>query len=1184
MPRFTHLHVHSEYSLLDGAMRVDRILEQTAKLGMGAVALTDHGNMCGAVEFYRKARKAGIKAIVGIESYIAAASRFDKSGKIGQDSAHLTLLASNEQGYRNLIVLSTLSQTEGYYYKPRIDRDLLKEHHDGLIVLSGCLKGDIAQLLLKGRDAQAEELASWYRDLLGPGNYYLEIMDHGIDEQKKINPKLVALSKKTGIPLVATNDAHYLRREDSEVHEVLLCIQTKTTMDNPDRMRLTGNNFYLKSPQEMAELFAEIPEAVTNSGIIADRCGLELKFADDAGGKPIFPPFPVPAEYGSADDYLAHLAEEGARMRYGTPSAEVRERMEHELRIIRELTFSTYFLIVWDIIKYSKGQGIMVGPGRGSAAGSLVSYLLGITDVDPLKYGLIFERFLNPGRHEPPDIDMDFRDDRRGRVVEYVRNKYGVANVAQIGTVSRMHSRAVMRDAGRAMGIPYGEVDKLAKLVPNLAKADGTKAELKDAMNVPEFKQALAGKPQYQRLFEVAISLEGLARHASTHAAGVVIVPGGLAKHVPLLRITGGTDRDEEIHVTQYDMNDLKNLGLVKMDLLGLSTLTVLDECRELVEETRGVKVDYLKIPLEDQKTYELFAEGRTEGIFQFESQGMKDNLRKLKPDRLEDLVVMNALYRPGSIDRIDEYIKRHRGEKWPAEDPKLEEVLKDTFGIIVYQEQVQRIAHVIGGFSMEKADDFRRSMGKKNKVIMDAQQAPFVEGAKKNGFTDGKAQEIFEFLRKFAGYGFNKSHSTAYALLGYWTAYMKSHFPVEFMAALLTSEMNRQDKISEYVGECRKMKVKILPPDVNSSGIYFTVEGKAGGGNGSGQAIRFGLAAVKNVGEGAVGSIVAQREKSGPFKSLFDFCERVEGQAVNKKFMESLIKCGAFDSIGGKREQLLLNLDQAMTRGARRQEQKRAGQEDLFGVGGSDDAFSGALPSVEETPERTRLSYEKELLGCYISGHPLAEFEDEIAQLGLDNLQPEILGSLPVSSPLRVAGVVTQLKEGQTKDKKKPFARFTIEDLEGSIECIAWQEVLGKCRECLKVGAVLLVNGTVDKQGDRPTLISREISKLEDAPAKMVKTVHLVVNAVGSDEALLGSVRQVSSMSPGDAGVIIHVRTMHSGTVILEAHPSMNVKPTRELLGQLKALLGEENVRMSPSKSMEIAPARNGQNAKVAV
>ncbi|MEK7476666.1 MAG: DNA polymerase III subunit alpha [Candidatus Coatesbacteria bacterium] len=1200
--RFVHLHVHSEYSLLDGANRikledhhrrefdeavkqkravaVKPLLHQVRSLGMSAAALTDHGNMCGSLEFYREARREGLKAILGMEAYVAPGSRLEKTG--GEDSPkwHLTLLAQNETGLRNLTILSSLGHEEGFYYRPRIDRELLAKHHDGLIALSGCLSGEVATHLLKHRAAEAAATAAWYKELLGPDRYFIELMDHGLADEKLATRGLVEIAGKLGLGTVATNDAHYLERADALAHEVLLCIQTAKTMDATDRMRLPTPEFYLKSPQEMAALFAEIPDAVTRSWEIAERCGLELVFADDKGGKLKFPPFEIPEGYPHADAYLQDLCLRGAQRRYGgTVPGEVAERLAHELDVIRFKGFSTYFLIVWDIVRTAKERGILVGPGRGSAAGSLTAYVLGITDLDPLKYDLIFERMLNPERAEPPDIDIDFPDNRREEVVAYVREKYGPENVAQIVTFARMNARAVVRDVGRAMAFPFGEMDRLAKLIPG-----GPKATLAAGLETEEVKGMLGQREDYRRLLEAARALEGLARHASTHAAGVVIAPpaeagdgGGLRRFAPLLRLEGG---DGPL-VTQYDMDGIKHLGLIKIDLLGLKTLTVLDETRRLVLETRGETIDYLQVPLDDPDTFALFAEARTDGIFQFESSGMRDAMRKMHPDRLEDLIALNALYRPGPMEQIDTYIRRRSGQEAPEYDvPELEPILKDTFGIVVYQEQVIRIVHELAGYSMGKADEFRRSMGKKKAEIMAREEKTFIEGDKEKGIPGAlargiprdKAERIYEFVEKFAGYGFNRSHSAAYALLAYWTAWLKTHHPVEFMAALLTSEIGNFDKVAEYVSECRKLKLPVLAPDVNTSGSFFSVERVPVEGNGGTKAaVRFGLAAVKNVGESATALMVKARETGGPFASLYDFCERMDLGMVNRKVLESLIKCGAFDSLGGRREQLLAILGQALERGSRKQDDRKRGQESLFGADTAEADIP--LPQVDETIERNRLSYEKELLGCYVSGHPLAEYEPEIAQLSTISLSPAKIEAAGANGLLKIAGVVTHVKHGLTK-KKEPYARYQIEDLEGSIEALAWPEVIKRSGKMLANGALLLVTGTLQRQAEgRPTLITKELMPLAEAQVRLTRGVHLHLSTVGMGEEVLRTIREVASMSPGEAALYLHLATLHHGEAVLEANPSLRVRPTRELVGQLRALLGDENVRLS-DKPYTPAPA----------
>ena len=942
-------------------------------------------------------------------------------------------------------------------------------------------------------------------------------------------------------------------------------------------MRFQTTEFYLKSPAEMAELFAEIPDAVERSWEIAERCGIELVFADDKGGKLNFPGYPIPADAGGAPAYLRRICEEGVVRRYGTPSPEVRERLDHEMEVIDHLGFVTYFLIVWDIVRNAKERGILVGPGRGSAAGSLVSYVLGITDLDPLKYGLIFERFLNPGRKDPPDIDIDFPDDRRGEVVEYVMEKYGARNVSQIGTFSRMNARAVVRDVGRVMGMSYGEVDRLAKLIPTGPQPGGSSPHtLASGMETPEVKAALSGHEPYRKLCEVALSLEGLARHVSTHAAGIVIAPpvaegeeGGLRAFVPMLRL------EDDEYVTQYDMDGVKYLGLLKIDLLGLATLTVLDGTRKLVKETRGVDLDFNAIPLDDGPTYAMFAEGRTDGIFQFESSGMRDALRKLHPDRLEDLIALNALYRPGPMEQIDPFIKRSRGnEKTVYEVPELEPILKTTHGVIVYQEQVLQVVHQLAGYTLGEADDFRRSMGKKVRELMERQEEMFVTRAKAKGITQAKAEKLFEFLEKFAGYGFNRSHSAAYALLAYWTAYLKTHFTVEFMAALLTSETGSHDKVSEYVGECRKLGLKVNGPDVNRSLADFSVEPVAAGGSGP-AGVRFGLAAIKNVGESASNTVVRARSEGGPFGSLYDFCGRMSSGVVNRKVMECLIRAGAFDSLEPRRERLMAELAHAIERGARNQEDRQKGQESLFGA--SEMPAARPLPDADQTPELNRLADEKELLGCYVTGHPLAEYADDIGLFASHALKSSVLADLSAGTAMRVAGIVSRFKTGQTKQKKETYARFRLEDLDGSIEVMAWPNVLKKDGSCLHNGAIVLLSGRLEKGDERPPqLIANDAMFLEEAPVRLTKAVHLKISAAGADEELLKSVQKVAGGSPGDAALVLHFATLHHGEAVLEAGPSFRIRPTRELLSHLKALLGEDRVTLAGTAPNGELPARH--------
>ncbi len=940
-------------------------------------------------------------------------------------------------------------------------------------------------------------------------------------------------------------------------------------------VRKAAERAYKMAGVTAAEIqFAELPGAVEKSWEIAEQCGLELVFADDKGGRLHFPDYPLPPGFTSADEFLRHSCEEGAKKHYGELSDQVTRRLDHELQVIRQKGFATYFLIVADVVRYAKESGILVGPGRGSAAGSLASFVLGITELDPLRYGLIFERFLNPGREEPPDIDIDFPDNRREEVVGYVKRRYGAENVAQIVTFARMNARAVVRDVGRVMGLPYGEMDRLAKMIQG-----GPASTLAQGLETQEVKAAIESNRRLADLLTVARSLEGGARHASKHAAGIVIAPSesskGLRDFVPLLRLEEGQ------FVTQFDMDGIKYLGLLKIDLLGLRTLTVLDETRRLVKRTRERDIDYRKLPLDDPQTYSVFSEGRTDGIFQFESSGMRDALRKLKPDRLEDLIALNALYRPGPMEQIDLFIRRHRGVEPPAYFvPELEPILKETYGIVVYQEQVLRIVNELAGYDMGKADDFRRSMGKKRADIMVREQNNFVEGAARKGIPKEKAGTIFEFLEKFAGYGFNRSHSAAYALLAYRTAYLKTHYPIEFMAALLTSELGDQDKIAEYAGECRKLKLIVLPPDINRSQAHFSVEaagprpgnGKGGGGDGKpgAQAIRFGLAAVRNVGVAAAQNMIRIREQGGDFRSIFDFCERVDSTVVNRKAAESLVKCGAFDSLG-RREQLLAVLGQAVGRGSRRQDESQSGQESLFSA--AEVEAAQVLPEVGETLEHSYLSYEKEILGCYVSGHPLAEYEQEVLQFSTQSLKPEKLDLAAAGARIRVAGIAGRVKRGLTK-KKETFARFQLEDLEGTIEALAWPDVLKSSGECLANGAILMATGHLQKPDEsRPTLIVREMMPLEEAQVRLTREVHLKVNTVGTDESVLVSIKEVAALSPGSASLFLHFRTLHHGDAVLEASPSFKVKPTRELISQFKAILGDDAVSLSETGYVSASP-----------
>ncbi|MGD9125417.1 MAG: DNA polymerase III subunit alpha, partial [Desulfarculaceae bacterium] len=916
---FVHLHTHTAYSLLDGAIRLDDLVYRTKELGMDSVAITDHGNMFGAVNFFLKAQKAGIRPVIGCEVYVAPGDRRDKEHRPGQEVAHhLVLLAKDLSGYQNLVRLVSAGYMEGFYYKPRIDHQLLKEHHEGLIALSACLHGKIPSLLLAGKEDRAAKAAEELATIMGENNFFLELQDAGLPEQKKVNPGLVEIAGKLGLGLVASNDCHYLRREDHEAHDALLCIQTGKTISDRDRMRLSGE-LYFKSPQEMKELFGDIEGALDNTGEIARRCEIELPL-----GQLRFPRFPL--ENGeTAEERLRQDARQGLDRRYQSwerrgisfDRDKYESRMAYELDILCQMGFAGYFLVVADFINWAKNKNIPVGPGRGSAAGSIVAYALRITDLDPLRYGLIFERFLNVERKSMPDIDVDFCMDRRGEVLDYVSDRYGKLNVAQIITFGSMQARAVIRDVGRVLDMPYNEVDQIAKLVPAVLGINLEQALEKE----PRLVERMKSDPQVNKLVEIARALEGLPRHASTHAAGVVIGDVPLSEVVPLYK----GPKDET--VTQFDMKCVEKAGLIKFDFLGLRTLTVLNLAVEMVREGGNPDFSLEDIDLEDKETYKLLSRGDTTGVFQLESSGMKELLAKMRPETFEDVIALVALYRPGPLESgmVDDFVARKHGEKKVSYLlSQLEPVLKETNGVIVYQEQVQEIAGLLAGYSLGEGDILRRAMGKKVPEVMEAQRERFMAGAKENGVDKKKAAEIFDLMAKFAGYGFNKSHSAAYGLIAFQTAYMKTHYPLEFMAALLTSEMNNSDKVMLHIAECRERGLTVLPPDINLSGRNFTV---------SEDAIRFGLAAVKNVGLGAVDVILETREQGGRFSSLFDFCERVSLRKVNRRVLESLIKCGAFDSTGAERSQLMAVLDEAMDIGQKLGRDREGGQVNMFGA-----------------------------------------------------------------------------------------------------------------------------------------------------------------------------------------------------------------------------------------------------------
>src|SRR3984893_2212129 len=1056
MPRdsFVHLHLHTEYSLLDGAIRMKELMKKAQEFKMPAVAVTDHGNLFGAIEFYQEAINAGVKPIIGCEAYIAPRSHKDRSISSRESTYHFTLLARDGTGYHNLIKLISTAHLDGFHYSARIDKELLAQHCAGLIGLSGCLAGEVNSAIQANRIDMAKQAAAEYRDILGSENFFIEMHDHGMAEQRICNRALPSIAKDLGVGLVAANDVHFLRRRDHDAHDVMLCIGTGKMVSDQDRMRYKPE-LYFKSPEEMREVFKDFPEAITNTLEIAERCNLEIEF-----GKSKYPEYPAPNGV-SRKAYLRDLCERGLQQRYANREIDnqLRERLEYELGVLEKTGFVSYILIVWDFIHFAKQRGIPVGPGRGSAAGSLVAYVLGITDIDPLQYGLIFERFLNPDRISPPDIDVDFCEARRGEVLEYVRQKYGERRVAQIITFGKLKAKSVVRDVGRVMGLPYAAADRIAKMIPNELNITLDSAAEKNS----ELKRAILTEPQTKQLFEYGKILEGLSRNAGVHAAGVVIADRDLTDYIPLCRDVKGNDV-----ISQYPMGPLNDLGLLKMDFLGLKTLTVIEDTLALIHK-RKPDFSLKTIPLDDAATCALFNRGETIGLFQMESGGMTSVARQFEVSGINDIIALIALYRPGPMELIGDYIKRKKGlTKIRYEHPLLEEICADTFGVMIYQEQVMAAASKLGGYSLAQADLLRRAMGKKDKEKMAKERKNFVEGcARTNKIPEKKANAIFDLLEKFAGYGFNKSHSAAYGVISYQTAYLKAHYPVEFMAGLLSNEINNTEKISVFVGECKRMGISILPPDINKSGLKFTPEKNVAGvadPGYNGNAIRYGLAAIKHVGESAMEMSIQERERGGEFTSLEDFCGRIGTRVANRKMLESLIKAGAFDFLGRDRAELFDCIDEALASSATAHRDRTAGQVSLF-----DDATHAATStrkrSVAPWSEHEKLSYEKELLGFYVTGQAPAAYVD----LFVAKNYPAIasLGELADRAQFKAGGAIVQIDKKFTRREGKPFAVVWIEDLTGTLEVVIWNDVYVKVSDALATGRVVEIQGTIDTRGD---------------------------------------------------------------------------------------------------------------------
>src|SRR5713226_1409184 len=1157
MSQFVHLHLHTDYSMLDGACDVEKLVQRVKDLDMPAVAMTDHGNIFGAVHFVNAAHKEGIKPIVGCELYICKKEdhNIERTPPEGDTYNHLLVLAENEEGYRNLVKITSEASLYGFYYKPRVSKKFLAEHSKGLIGLSGCLKGEVAELLMEDKYEAARDAAAMYRDLFGKENFFLEIQDQGLEMEHRIHPNLFRLEKDLGLPLVATNDSHYLCEDDAHAQDVMVCIQTGKSIQDTNRMKFQGTGFYVKSHDEMYRVFKDSPDVLSRTLAIAERCNMRLEKVSNP-----FPHFEVPAGY-TLDSYFEHVTRQGyARrleiLRQLEPQGrlkhtltEYEQRLARELAIIQQMKFSGYFLIVWDFICYAKERSIPVGPGRGSAAGSLVSYSLGITDLDPLQHELIFERFLNPERVSMPDIDIDFCMNRRGEVIDYVTRKYGRENVAQIITFGTMAAKAAIKDVGRAMDIPYSDVDRIAKMVPNQLNIKIEQAVHDSA----QLQEAYEKDAQIRQLIDTAKRLEGLVRNAGVHAAGVVISPRPLTDLVPLHKT-----KNDEI-VTAFDMLAIEKLGLLKMDFLGLTTLTILDDTLKLIAQTRGEKIKLEGILLDDQETYEkVFHSGLTSGVFQFESHGMRDVLRRYKPNSIEDLTALNALYRPGPIQggMIDDFIDRKHGRKRiEYELPELQEILQETLGVIVYQEQVMQIANRLAGYSLGEADLLRRAMGKKIASEMAAQRERFVSGAVQRGYPQKKIEKIFDLMAQFAGYGFNKSHSAAYALLAYQTAYLKTHYPVEFMAALLTSVSGSTDDVVKYINECREMGISVEAPDINVSDANFTPHGSA---------IRFGLAAVKNVGRNAIESIIAGRKEQGSYRSIFEFCEKVDLRLLNKRVLESLIKSGAMDPLG-RRSQLMAVIDRAIERAQKTQRDTESGQHGLFGVFQEDEAHNGneQLPSVPDWDEHTRLAAEKEILGFFITGHPLEKYLDKLKDFNA--LSTEDIAAMKSSTgkdEICAGGIISNLRV--LKSKRGDFyAQGTFEDRTGSVDMLVFPEAYKRLQEKVKLEVPVLIRGGIRiEEGANPKLTVSEITALEEARAPLPRALRIRVPLESASESTVDALHSLFADRKGEAKVLFDVERQGDFMVVMEAE-GYNVQPDRNFIARVEELCGRGSVRI---------------------
>ena len=1152
---FAHLHVHTEYSLLDGSNKIHEYVARVKELGMNSAAITDHGVMFGCIDFYRAAKAAGIKPILGCEVYVAPGSRFDReAGQTENRYYHLVLLAENNQGYQNLMKIVSKAFIDGFYYKPRVDLELLEEYHEGIIALSACLAGEVAKNLTRGFYEEAKKAALRYQEIFGEGNFFLEMQDHGIPEQQRVNQQLLRMHQETGIELVVTNDVHYTYETDVEAHDILLCVQTGKRLQDEDRMRYEGGQYYVKSPEEMLKLFPYIPEALENTQKIADRCDVEIEF-----GVTKLPKFDVPAPYTSWE-YLNKLCYDGLKERYTENLDELGKRLEYELGVIQKMGYVDYFLIVWDFIRFARDHDIMVGPGRGSAAGSLVSYTLGITKLDPIKYDLLFERFLNPERVSMPDIDVDFCFERRQEVIDYVVEKYGKDRVVQIVTFGTMAARGVIRDVGRVMDLPYAQCDSIAKMIPTELNITIDKA-LK--MN-PELRTLYETDETVKKLIDMSRRLEGLPRHTSMHAAGVVISQKSVDEYVPLSRASDGSI------VTQFTMTTLEELGLLKMDFLGLRTLTVIQNAVKLAEQNQGVKLDIDHINYEDKKVYEMLGAGKTDGVFQLESGGMTSFMKELKPESLEDVIAGISLYRPGPMDFIPQYIKgKNNADSITYDCPELEPILKPAYGCIEYQEQVMQIVRSLGGYTLGRSDLLRRAMSKKKAAVMEKERQNFVygnaeegvPGCVNRGIPEQIANKIYDEMIDFAKYAFNKSHAAAYALVAYQTAYLKYYFPVEFMAALMTSVIDNPSKVAEYILSSRKMGIAILPPDINRGYSSFSVDGKS---------IRYGLSAIKGVGKPVIAAIVAEREERGLFKNLRDFIERMSGREVNKKTIENLIKAGAMDELPGNRRQKMMVYVQIVDSIAQEKKNTMAGQMSLFDLVSEEEksAFEIRMPNVTEYTKEDRLAFEKEVLGIYISGHPLEEYEERwrknISAVTTDFLPDEETGTPAVHEGAKeiVGGMITAKTIKYTKTNKV-MAFLTLEDLVGTVEIVVFPRDYEKNVQFMNVDEKVFIQGRVAAEDDKASkLICESMYSFDEVPRELWFQFENKEEFLAKEQELYEDLRD----SDGKDSVVIFIK---SPKAIKRLGPSRNIKIHPQLLSKLYEKYGQQNVKVV-EKSIE--------------